>query len=527
MSVCLLVCLYVCWSVCLYVCLPIRGPLTLRYTLLMGIFESIKQIYINFTLLLQGYKHMMSNQNPNPNPSQSGLRNHLVGRRIYLATYSQADECRFPTRKSFAEYLVEKFDAGSTKVKVVQWVCCKEAHKEGGFHYHCAFKMSGQKKWFGPWKTMHNDGVVVSFSEKHDYYVSAYTYVIKQDEHFILSNGHPNLDGIGSPRTKACMASNKRRSSARNELKFLDDSQDASQDEGSPKKKKTEKRKWNRKIEAIDVADFIIKQNISTKTQLYAEANKRKEEGECDLAIYIFKRSEKYLSELISKAWSMHNAQRQLSDNAKTRLDRLEEAANGECVTAECTWLDSALELLQLNKINRVVFQQALASAMTRGRRKFNNIMLVGRSNCGKTFLLKPLKAIFEEKLFENPPRDKYGWQGVQSVQVICLQDFRYSKEVIGWSDLLLLLEGETVKLPAPKNHFAEDIVISSSNDIPIFATGPGKIAYSLFSPDHEVETDMMASRWRIFKLTHIIEKEKQKEIPPCKRCFAKFVLGV
>ena len=41
------------------------------------------------------------------------------------------------------------------------------------------------------------------------------------------------------------------------------------------------------------------------------------------------------------------------------------------------------------------------------------------------------------------------------------------SKDLIPWHDLLLLLEGETVKLPAPKNICSEYIVIS--NDVAIF----------------------------------------------------------
>ena len=39
---------------------------------------------------------------------------------------------------------------------------------------------------------------------------------------------------------------------------------------------------------------------------------------------------------------------------------------------------------------------------------------------------------------------DKYGWVGADSVEVIVLQDFQWSRDMIAWNDLLLLLEGET-----------------------------------------------------------------------------------
>ena len=59
---------------------------------------------------------------------------------------------------------------------------------------------------------MYQDNVVVSFSDTHDYYISAYRYVTKEDPNFVESDGHPDLKEVGSPRTKTCMASNRRRS---------------------------------------------------------------------------------------------------------------------------------------------------------------------------------------------------------------------------------------------------------------------------------------------------------------------------
>ena len=458
---------------------------------------------------------------------QSGLSNPRNGRRLYLAQgiLLQADATRFPTRDSFAEYVVHHFNRGSSQVKVTQWVCCKEDHKAGGFHYHLAILLNGVKKWFGPWKAMYEDNVAISFSDSHNYYISAYKYVVKEDPDYIQSPGHPDLREVGSPRTKPCIAEKKRRKSstgsssgARNLLAF----ENADPEVDPPMAKKPA---WNKKLANIDVADFVIKKGIKSKTELYAEANKRKEDGECDLALFIYARSEKFIAELIAKAWKMDTAEVTLTDNAKSRMARIEEALSVPC-SNECTWLDSANEIMQLNGIVIAEYRAAIGGAIRNGRKKYNNIMLTGRSNCGKTFLFKPLRSIFGSRLFENPPRDKYGWHGVQGAQVICLQDFRYNREIISWSDLLLLLEGETVKLPAPKNHFAEDIVIESTNDIPIFATGPAKISYSLFSPDHHLETEMMTSRWKIFELTHVFTEEKKRDIAPCGHCFAKMIFG-
>ena len=66
--------------------------------------------------------------------------------------------------------------------------------------------------------------------------------------------------------------------------------------------------------------------------------------------------------------------------------------------------------------------------------------MIVGPANCGKTFLLQPLSTLFN--VFCNPATTSYAWLGVENSEVIILNDFRWSKEIISWSELFLLLEG-------------------------------------------------------------------------------------
>ena len=148
--------------------------------------------------------------------------------------------------------------------------------------------------------------------------------------------------------------------------------------------------------------------------------------------------------------------------------------------------------------------------------------MLIGPTNCGKTFLMKPLEKIFQA--FQNLSNDKYAWVGADLAEIIILQDYRYSRESITWSDLLLLLEGEVVKLPAPKNHFSSDVVISK--DTPIFATSKSRITYpGKFNTTDERENDMMSARWMYFEFHFQIPEEKQRAIPACPRCFAELAL--
>ena len=89
-----------------------------------------------------------------------------------------------------------------------------------------------------------------------------------------------------------------------------------------------------------------------------------------------------------------------------------------------------------------------------------------------------------------------------------------------------MLLEGETCKLPTPKNLFSTDICIDSSNDVAIFATSIEPIKYkgSYQTLDNR-EDAMMASRWKVFNFFHEIKEEDQIKCHACPRCFAEWVL--
>ena len=63
-------------------------------------------------------------------------------------------------------------------------------------------------------------------------------------------------------------------------------------------------------------------------------------------------------------------------------------------------------------------------------------------------------------------------WSGLQKQNRFS----HWSKDLIPWHGILLLLEGETVKLPASKSIYNEDTVISI--DVAIFATSENSIMH-------------------------------------------------
>ena len=73
------------------------------------------------------------------------------------------------------------------------------------------------------------------------------------------------------------------------------------------------------------------------------------------------------------------------------------------------------------------------------------------------------------------------------------------SPQMKPWHDLLLMLEGQPVHLPAPKSHFCKDILFHK--DTPIFGTSKHELVFVRGGVVHERETEMMQVRWRIFHL--------------------------
>ena len=115
-------------------------------------------------------------------------------------------------------------------------------------------------------------------------------------------------------------------------------------------------------------------------------------------------------------------------------------------------------------------------------------------------------------------------WLGAENAELIFLNDFRWTSEMIAWKELLLHLEGQTVHLPSPKNLYAADICISA--DTPVVATAKSRMEYQgRYNTTDALENDMMAARWKVFDFFHRIPEREQKDVTPCSACFCKLTL--
>ena len=87
---------------------------------------------------------------------------------------------------------------------------------------------------------------------------------------------------------------------------------------------------------------------------------------------------------------------------------------------------------------------------------------------------------------------------------MIFLNHFRWSSEIIAWKELLLLLEGQRIHLPSPKNHYVKEMSISAGT--PFVATSKCRIRYKgRYNNADALEDDMINARWKVFEFLHQI----------------------
>ena len=421
-----------------------------------------------------------------------------------LITYSRADLDKVSSREEFADIWVKAFGLDLVK----QWACCCEKHKESDeVHFHLAIKLNRVKRWkMVRDQVIRESGIVCHFQEFHTNYYDAFKYIKKEDCDFIMSDGHPNLEN--SPQTKKASAKTAKRN-------LIFSAADLRTQQPKQKKSKIEK------LDIVKVYDIIINNNLHTEQDLFLLAHSQKAEGKTDLLDFILRMSEKRRSELLRTAWKVDGAAGKNKRQQKTAMEILtEHRISSKCV-CNGDYAKCATEILTENNIDIIEFKCAVIDALCEGRKKGNNIMIIGPANCGKTFILRPLTEVFD--CFVSPACGTFAWVGAEKAEVIFLNDLRWNDKLMPWQEFLNLLEGFPIHLQAPKTHYSEDILWDKKT--PIFATSSQKIRKYDNNLLNDVETTAMAKRWKYYSFSR--EIQSPKEIQPCATCFANFMLSL
>ena len=444
------------------------------------------------------------------------VRNTAAPKYIFLVTYSQVDRSVFATKAAFADAVVKAFNAGRAESRVESWACSVERHQDGVRHYHMCLRMTKGKKWLHVKKLLERQHrIVVNFREipADPSYIRAYRYVTKEDGYAVHSDPHPDIADMDAPvgimhALKVFRSNAADRAALKCEVPSL-----------LPVKVK--------RLSRLDLFHFICSRQIRNSSQFEAKAMMRAKQGNEDvLSFYLCHIKE--IASLVETSWRVMEAPTKEEQKKRTRIETIANSLLLPCVEsceARQLWFRCATEVIINNGYTTAEIGGALRESLLRGRGKYLNPLFVGNTNCGKSFIIKPLEVVFPgNSCFLAPANDKFGWLGVEQCEVVLLQDFRIS-ECANWNTLLLLLEGETVKFPAPKNQFSCDICLrGGEDDCPVFAT-TGAIFDYQGKLDKAQQEEMMSVRWNTFHFKWQIPKAQQLKLSPCARCFAKLVM--
>lgn len=146
----------------------------------------------------------------------------------------------------------------------------------------------------------------------------------------------------------------------------------------------------------MDVPEFMVDNDIKSEIELVAIADEQKKVGKKDLANFALSCLTKALSDLLEKTWKMESANKKVFRSKQTRMKVIDEYSNESCADS-CSgeWLNRALEVLLENNIYPQYLSGAVRKLLQMGRGKSRNIV-IGRTNCAKTFLLKPFELLFD-----------------------------------------------------------------------------------------------------------------------------------
>ena len=111
-----------------------------------------------------------------------------------------------------------------------------------------------------------------------------------------------------------------------------------------------------------------------------------------------------------------------------------------------------AREVLTNNSLNAYVVAAPVRTLLRDGHDKGKNVLFTGPKDSAKTFLLRPLKKMYNS--FTNPSSGTYAFVGIINKEVAFLNDLRYNTLMLPWQDFLNVLEGMEVHISTPKTHY-------------------------------------------------------------------------
>ena len=276
------------------------------------------------------------------------------------------------------------------------------------------------------------------------------------------------------------------------------------------------------KLTPLQAYDICIEKSVIDVPSAFAVAKALEQAGDRGFLAFLMDCRDigAFVGKVVMANESQENARRQ----ALGRMGLLKEAAEGQCTCSESgLWKRLAHETLVRNSIDGA-FQKCVAEALAHGRAKKRNVFLLGPTNAGKSFLIKPLTLLY--RTYSIPDTGSYQLETLMDKEVIYLNDFTWDDRWLKWALFKNLLEGDAIQVGLPKNRGGNAMF---SKDSPVIGSCPAPV--QLFSRVGNAmslniaETQQMHSRMTYINMQQAVPAESIVHCPACACCAARLYL--
>ena len=324
-------------------------------------------------------------------------------------------------------------------VKVVETACFLEPHASGLLHHNCLTRADSQYRW----KT-----IAEKLFQKYKVSVS------------FGSNVRSWQEGV----VYGCVASEHK------QPEMLDKTPTQWVASGSPVPLVEHLPRYMRqpgfvrkvKLAPLAFLDLCREHNVTTEEDAWALGAEFEEKGDKGLMAFLLDND---VAVAVEKANKARGAKETARRAKLTRMQILEEFARD--ASCKCPQPGACYQLMKDTLTKNGIdgwFQKEVCDTLVAGRLKERNLCLLGGTNTGKSYLMKPLLQIY--RTYVRPDGGTHQLEELLGKELVFLNDFEYdaaSKDWMPWAYLKDFLEGSPVKVAVPKQRGGNQVFKGSA----------------------------------------------------------------
>ena len=321
--------------------------------------------------------------------------------KTYLLTFSNLDPSNAPTRETILETVLQAFGAAGYGSDVCVTHACvfRETHGSGQWHFHVPTALSHPCRWVGWKKELSKAGYIAHFAnmaidDHSKHRKMQYAHMLR---YLWLPSDKKGLSALDKDPLLWCSGGRKHPP--------LLDAINGVLDSTAIEEKVAERflQRWSAgkrgpcKFSDLELWPIVKELGLTADDPvLLAKLLQHgRNSGNERLLNYLF-RTNNTIREKVAMCCTLESCDRVIADSQTTTWKRVTAALGRQCC-CDRTWAPAAREILRNNNIEEGKLCQHLRQALMLGmQKKGDAVCFTGSGNEGKSFILKPLREIFQ-----------------------------------------------------------------------------------------------------------------------------------